>query len=84
MRQTTLITLGAIVITLLTFGCGYFKAGDARPPSKALGTEIERIVTRIYQNGQFTGSVLVSVKGEIVFKKGFGYANAENACPIRS
>lgn len=81
MKRISLIISSVIAIVLLTFSCGFFNVGDALPPSKTMGDEIEEIVSRIYQNGQFTGSVLVSVKGEIVFKKGYGYANIEDSIP---
>ncbi len=79
MKRISLIISSVIAIVLLTFSCGYFNVGDALPPSKTMGDEIEEIVSRIYQNGQFTGSVLVSVQGEIVFKRGYGYANIEDS-----
>jgi CubicO group peptidase (beta-lactamase class C family) len=81
MKHLILMVSSAIAIALLIAGCGYFQVGEARSPSKTMGKEIEEIVTQIYQNRQFTGSVLVSVKGEIVFKKGFGYASIEDSIP---
>lgn len=81
MKKITQIISSVVAIALLMFGCSYFNPGAVLPPSNTMGEEIEEIVSRIYQNGQFTGSVLVSVKGEIVFKKGFGYARIEDSIP---
>lgn len=41
--------------------------------------EFDQIVETIYENGQFSGVVLVSVKGEVVYKNAVGYANLEDS-----
>ena len=37
--------------------------------------EIDRVINTLHKNGQFSGAVLVAVKGEVVYKKAVGYAN---------
>ncbi|MFC2092898.1 serine hydrolase [Bacteroidota bacterium] len=38
---------------------------------------IEELMNKYYDYGQFNGSVLVAENGNVIFKKGFGYANLE-------
>ena len=39
--------------------------------------EIEEVMDLIYENGQIFGTILVAVKGKIIFDKAYGYANLE-------
>jgi CubicO group peptidase (beta-lactamase class C family) len=43
--------------------------------------EINQVVEKLYKNEQFQGVVLVSVGGEIIYKKAVGYANIEDSIP---
>jgi len=43
--------------------------------------EIDRVISTLYENGQFSGAVLVSVKGEVVYKRAVGYANLADGIP---
>lgn len=43
--------------------------------------EIDHIITTLDKNGQFSGSVLIAIKGEIIYKKAVGYANLEDSIP---
>ncbi len=45
--------------------------------------EIEDLLTRYHEYGQFNGSVLVASDGEVVFADGFGMANMEHDIPNR-
>jgi len=38
---------------------------------------IEELMNKYYDYGQFNGSVLVAENGNVIFKKGYGYANME-------
>ena len=40
-------------------------------------SKIDDLMTTIYENGQFNGSVLVAQEGKVIYKKGFGFANME-------
>lgn len=67
-------------MVLVCTGCGYsFSSAEALPPSKNMEREIGQIVNAVYENEQFTGAVLVSVKGEIVYKSAVGFANREDS-----
>lgn len=39
--------------------------------------KIDQLVQRFHYNGQFDGAVLVAENGQILFKKGYGFANRE-------
>lgn len=47
-------------------------------PTQETNKEIDEIVRTIYENGQFSGAVLVAVNGDIVYNNVFGYANIED------
>jgi len=43
--------------------------------------EIDQIVNILHKNGQFSGALLVSANGDIVYKKAVGSANLEDSIP---
>ena len=43
--------------------------------------QIDVLMTKFYENGQFNGSALVAEKGKVIFKKGYGYANMDWQIP---
>ena len=47
-------------------------------PTQETNQEIDEIVRTIYENGQFSGAVLVSVNGDIIYNNAFGYANVDD------
>jgi len=47
-------------------------------PTQETNQEIDEIVRTIYENGQFSGAVLVAVNGDIIYNDAFGYANIED------
>ena len=74
-----LLFVSILLITIFQFGCSYF---DNNPDLKFTENSIEKIdevINTLYENGQFSGVVLVSVKGDIVYKKAIGYANIEDS-----
>ena len=40
-------------------------------------SKIDELMTTVYENGQFNGSVLVAENGKVIYNKGFGLANME-------
>lgn len=42
---------------------------------------IDKLVSTYAEYGQFNGSILVSEKGKVIYKKGFGFANVELGVP---
>ena len=47
-------------------------------PTQETNKEIDEIVRTIYENGQFSGAVLVAVNDDIIYNNAFGYANVED------
>jgi len=43
--------------------------------------KIDELVNKYHEYGQFSGTVLVSEGGDVIYKKGIGYANAEWKVP---
>jgi len=39
--------------------------------------DIEKLMQKYYENGQFNGSVLIAENGKVIFKRGYGLANIE-------
>ena len=65
------IALGPFCLPELIFSSQKFEY------SQEMVNKIDDVMNRIYQNGQFSGAILVSAEGEIIYKKAFGYANLE-------
>ena len=73
-----------IIITISIFvivqtGCRYFHSNPTLSSSKNMEKEISQIVNMMDSNGQFSGAVLISVKGDIIYKNAVGYANLEDS-----
>jgi CubicO group peptidase (beta-lactamase class C family) len=72
-----------ILFTLLLvgshFGCANFKNEPELKFSKDKISEIDQVIKTLYGNDQFSGTVLVSVKGEVIYKNAFGYANIKDS-----
>lgn len=71
-NQTLPVTLCLIVFLALSGNVGL--ANDK--PGK-----IDAYLTQCYEQGQFNGTALVAEAGEVIYKKGFGYANREWGIP---
>ena len=41
--------------------------------------KIERVMNRIGENGQFSGTILVAVNGEVIYQKAHGFANLDGS-----
>lgn len=67
------IFLGAfLLLTLLNTSCGQIETNNL---TKA--EEIDELISRYTAYGKFNGTVLVANQGEVIYKKGFGWANME-------
>jgi CubicO group peptidase (beta-lactamase class C family) len=69
MKKLTLL-LCLVGSTLTTLACAQSKAG-----------EINAIVSMFHDYNQFTGSVLVSENGKVIYKNGFGLADQSSNTP---
>lgn len=61
------------------FGCSNFQNNPKLKISENSTEKIDEVINTLYENGQFSGVVLVSVKGDIMYKKAVGYANIEDS-----
>ena len=75
------IFFSALLLLYLQFGCLNFQKDPELKFSMDKVEEIDGVIKTLYENGQFSGVVLVSVKGEVVYKKAVGYANLEDKIP---
>lgn len=41
--------------------------------------QIDKLLSEYYTNGQFNGNILISVKGEIVYHKSYGFSNVKDS-----
>jgi len=72
-----------VLLLVLTtqFGCAYLHNDPPLDFSEEKIKEIDNVVNTLYENGQFSGAVLVSIKGKVVYKNAVGYANIEDSIP---
>jgi CubicO group peptidase (beta-lactamase class C family) len=61
-----------MLLLLAAYSCG-------SPQDKT--REIDELMNLYYQYGQFNGAVLVAQHGDVIYEKGFGYANMEWSIP---
>ncbi len=80
-NKIILLFLLSLFLTIIQFGCTYFQTEPQLSYSKDKVKEIDHVVKTIYNNGQFSGIVLISVKGEVVYKSAVGYANLKDSIP---
>lgn len=88
-----LVVFRKIILLLVLFSSGLFPGCENHPGNREpLYSEdkirdIDKVITTLYENGQFSGAVLVAVKGKIIYRKAVGYANIEdsvlNTCDTR-
>lgn len=79
---TTLFWLLSLYVILIAqLGCTNQLEENRIEISQEKIKEIDKVVQTLYENGQFSGAVLVSVKGAVVYKKAVGYANLEDSIP---
>src|SRR5262249_39725309 len=74
----------AVILALFTF-VGATSSGAVSPPKgvSALSHEIDAIVEHALKAGPFPGiSVAVERDGQMLYQKGFGYADLENRVKV--
>ena len=73
--------LPSLLLVCLQLGCIFPQYKPELKFSMHDVEEIDRVINTLYENGQFSGAILVSVKGEVVYKKAVGCANLANGIP---
>jgi len=76
---TILVFILPILLAISLFGCTYGQHEPQLSFTKDKISEIDSVIKCLYMNGQFSGTVLVSVKGEIIYTKAVGYAKIEDS-----
>ena len=79
-QRGILIMIVAVLIAMGT-SCGIFFSNPELSSSENMENEIGQIVNMMDSNGQFSGAVLIAVKGKIIYKDAVGYANIEDSIP---
>ena len=79
--KKALIFLFIPLTVIVWAGCGYFYPDPTLSLSEETENKIGQIVNMMDDNGQFSGAVLISVKGKIIYKDAVGYANIEDSIP---
>ena len=70
-----------IIIIGFHFGCSNIQNTPKLNLTNDKIEEIDKVVETLYENEQFQGAVLVSVKGKVIYKKAVGYANIKDSIP---
>jgi len=76
-----LIVLTVLIFVIVFIGRRYFLSEPILSSSKNMEDEISQIINKMDNNGQFSGAVLISVKGKIIYKDAVGYSNIEDSIP---
>ena len=76
-----LIILTVLVSAIVLIGRRYFFSEPILSSSKNMEYKISQIIEKMDDNGQFSGAVLISIKGNIMYKNAVGYANIEDSIP---
>jgi len=76
-----LTIISVLIFAILLIGRKHFLYEPTLSSSKNMADEISHIIKKMDVNGQFSGAVLISVKGKIIYKDAVGYANIEDSIP---
>ena len=79
--KKALIFLFIPLSVIVWSGCGYFHSDPTLSLPENAKKEIAQIINMMDDNGQFSGAVLISVKGKIIYKDAVGFANIEDSIP---
>lgn len=83
-RLIITVSFGVAVLLFIIscqFGCTNQQSGGLSEFSPEKIKDIDKVVQTLYENEQFQGAVLISVKGKVVYKNAVGYANIKDSIP---
>jgi len=69
------------VFVIVPTACRYFQNDPVLSSSMNMEKEISQVINMMDEYGQFSGAVLISIKGKIIYKDAVGYANIEDSIP---
>ena len=82
MKDIKIIPFIIIAITIVIWlGWKYFASEPSLSQSANQIAEIDQIITTLDKNGQFSGALLIAMKGEIIYKNAVGYADLMDSIP---
>ena len=79
--KKSIIVLFIPLLVIVWGSCSFFYSNPTLLLPENAEKEIAQIVNMMDDNGQFSGAVLISVKGEIIYKDAVGYANIADSIP---
>ncbi|WP_342084295.1 serine hydrolase domain-containing protein [Dyadobacter sp. OTU695] len=77
-RQSLLVML----LLTLRLGANLFAQQQPDSDSFRIKEKLDAFMTELYERGQFTGAVLVSRRGKVVYEKTFGMADRKQKIPF--
>lgn len=80
-KLNSIIFLLLLIFIFGVLSCDLINSNPSISTSMNMEKEIGQIVNMMDDNGQFSGAVLISVKGNIIYKDAVGYANIEDSIP---
>ncbi len=80
-RRLSFILIPIIVLSGAQYYCSYSQDYPDLSLQENTVEKIDEVIETLYENNQFSGVVLVSAKGEVIYKKAVGYANLEDSIP---
>jgi len=79
-RERSMILI-SILLLFTQSNCTYLQKDPDLNLTEGTVEKIDEVIQTLYQNDQFSGVVLVSVKGDVIYEKAVGYANLEDSIP---
>lgn len=76
-----LILIFTFISFIILLNCGLIRTDPVLSLPENAEKEIAQIVNMMDDYGQFSGAVLISVKGKIIYKDAVGFANIEDSIP---
>ena len=76
-----LILIFTFISFIILLNCGLIRTDPVLSLPENAEKEIAQIVNMMDDYGQFSGAVLISVKGKIIYKDAVGFANIEDTIP---
>ena len=81
MRIYKSILLLLPIVTFLCLSCGCPAPLPKVAVTKEKVAAIEKLMDRFYENEQFYGTILIAIKGEIIYQHASGYADRDSLIP---
>ena len=75
------MNISPMIAALALLSLPLFRQGDG---AQSKVQKIQSLLRAVQSRGQLNGTVLVSEKGRIIYRKGFGYADFDKKTPLRT